>query len=110
VKTGTGNGVRALKSFAEYEYLFDYVGEYIDMEMLNKRYKYGCKRYSIELIKNKRYIDAEVYGNTARYLNHSCDPNCIARRVNFGSDPKMAIFTCRPISFEEELTFNYASE
>ena len=61
---------------------------------------------------NDRYvIDANVDGNVARWINHSCAPNCQAvleentegnRRLD-----RVLIETLRPIKRGEELTYDY---
>jgi uncharacterized protein len=58
--------------------------------------------YIFEL--NKRYdIDGDVPYNTARYLNHSCEPNC--ETENDGGH--IWITALRDIMPGEELTYNY---
>lgn len=56
-------------------------------------------------------IDANVEGNAARWINHSCDPNCEAVLVeDDNSDPhKDAVYieAKRAIKPGEELTYNY---
>ena len=47
----------------------------------------------------------------ARFINHSCEPNCEAREVEIDcADPRMihiAFFTLRRIDPHEELTYDY---
>lgn len=56
-------------------------------------------------------IDGNVGGNSARWINHSCDPNCEAViHENSAGDPsrdQVWIHTRRAIAAGEELTFNY---
>jgi|SRR5690606_1426891 SET domain-containing protein len=61
---------------------------------------------------NDRYIiDANHEGNSARWINHSCDPNCEAVTYEDpDGDPRkdqVFIETIRPIRAGEELTYNY---
>jgi SET domain-containing protein len=51
-------------------------------------------------------IDAGVGGNSARYINHSCSPNCEA--VNDGG--RIFIEALRDIRPGEELTYDYLLE
>jgi SET domain-containing protein len=51
-------------------------------------------------------IDAAVCGNEARWINHSCDPNCDAAV----EDKRIWIETIRDIERGEELTYDYAYE
>jgi uncharacterized protein len=56
-------------------------------------------------------IDANVDGNDARWINHSCDPNCEAEVVeDEDEDPtkdRVFIDARRAIKAGEELTYNY---
>lgn len=52
-------------------------------------------------------VDATCAGGVARYINHSCDPNCVAEIINFDKGAKIIIFSNRPISHGEELTYDY---
>jgi SET domain-containing protein len=49
-------------------------------------------------------IDGSVSWNLARFLNHSCDPNCEAEIVR----GRIWIFARRHIKAGEELTYNYS--
>jgi SET domain-containing protein len=49
-------------------------------------------------------IDAGVKGNAARWINHSCDPNCEAIEDDEG---RMFIHAMRTIRAGEELTYDY---
>jgi uncharacterized protein len=51
-------------------------------------------------------IDAAVDGNDARWINHSCDPNCDAVIEN----ERIWIETLRDIEPGEELAYDYAYE
>jgi SET domain-containing protein len=51
-------------------------------------------------------IDAAVDGNDARWINHSCDPNCDA----VIEDARIWIETIRDIAPGEELAYDYAYE
>merc|ERR1712168_924503 len=55
-------------------------------------------------------VDPRYFGNIGRYINHSCSPNlqCVPVHVE-NMTPHLAMFTLRPISAGEELTFNYGS-
>ena len=49
-------------------------------------------------------IDASVDGNDARFINHSCDPNCDA----IVEDGRIWIDTIRDVVPGEELAYDYA--
>lgn len=56
-------------------------------------------------------IDANYGGNDARWINHSCSPNCEALIVEHDGDDrtrdKVVIEALRDIRAGEELTYNY---
>lgn len=51
-----------------------------------------------------RVIDATLCGGLARYINHSCNPNCVAEIVEVERDVRIIIFTKRRISRGEEVS------
>ncbi|MDZ3822187.1 MAG: SET domain-containing protein-lysine N-methyltransferase [Pseudoxanthomonas sp.] len=56
-------------------------------------------------------VDANQGGNSARWINHSCDPNCeaVIHVDRNGDEARDRVFieTLRPIRAGEELTYNY---
>ena len=53
---------------------------------------------------NKRYdLDGDFKYNTARLINHSCDPNCEV----YGTGLKVWVYAIRDIKKGEELTYDY---
>ncbi len=48
-------------------------------------------------------VDATMAGGPARYINHSCNPNCVAEVVPFEKDSKIIIIAKRRISRGEEV-------
>ena len=54
-------------------------------------------------IDNDTVCDATMAGGPARYINHSCDPNCVAEVVDIDKDSKIIIITNRRITQGEEV-------
>lgn len=49
-----------------------------------------------------------MQGNAARYINHSCDPNCYSKVVEVeGGKKHICIFSKRTIQVGEELAYDY---
>jgi hypothetical protein len=46
-------------------------------------------------------------GNIARFINHSCEPNCFPRQISVGDAKKMVIYAKRAIQVDEELVYDY---
>ena len=55
-------------------------------------------------------VDAEHIGSVARYINHSCDPNCVVVPWIVDGYHRLGIFSKRNINPREELTFDYKWE
>ena len=53
-----------------------------------------------------RVINPEIGGNEARWINHSCQPNCEAEE----DDGRVFIFARRNIKAGEELAYDYSLE
>ena len=51
-----------------------------------------------------RVVDATLSGGLARYINHSCNPNCVAELVAVERDLRIIIFAKRRISRGEEVS------
>jgi SET domain-containing protein len=51
-------------------------------------------------------IDGNIAGNTARFINHSCAPNC---EIDI-RDKRIFVFSKRKIKLGEELSYDYDTE
>jgi len=85
-------------------------------EIYNIISSYGKKKLEEYKNKNCTYlmslsdnevIDPTYKGNLARFINHSCDPNCLTQKWYVLGEQCIGIFTLRDINEGEELTFNY---
>lgn len=81
--------------------IVEYHGEKISKDESARR----LARYNMYIAYlNERYdIDGETLANTARYINHSCDPNCT---VEYAPET-IWIVALRHIQAGEELSCNY---
>lgn len=52
-----------------------------------------------------RVIDATLAGGLARYINHSCNPNCVAEAVEIDRERKILIIANRRILKGEEVSY-----
>ena len=82
--------------------LIEYVGERIDKAESANRCA-GGNRYIFHLDEDFD-LDGNVDGNPARWINHSCVPNCEAQLI----DGRIWIVAIRSIQPGEEITFNYS--
>src|SRR4051812_23990638 len=88
--------------------LVEYAGERLTPAEADERYPDDGDRHHTFLfaIDDDVVIDASVNGNDARFINHSCDPNCDA--VIDEDGPRIWIETIRDVEPGEELAYDYA--
>ena len=101
-----GNGVYAAKSIPKGTRIVEYLGERISHKQADDRYeaKGQDDGHTFLFVVNSRVvIDAGVDGNDARFINHSCDPNCDT--VIEGG--RVFIESLRDIESGEELGYEY---
>ncbi|MFH4983630.1 hypothetical protein AB6A40_010339 [Gnathostoma spinigerum] len=108
-----GLGLYAARDIEMNSMIIEYKGEVIRSEVgeiREKRYEAQNRGVYMFRIDSERLIDATMAGGLARYINHSCDPNCTTKILNAGPTPddkKIIIIANRPISAGEELTYDY---
>lgn len=101
-----GNGVFAVQDLAEGETLIEYKGEVINWKEALRRHPHDPSQPNHTFyfhIDDGRVIDGNVKGNDARWINHSCEPNCEADEV----DGRVYIKALRNIVAGEELNYDY---
>lgn len=101
-----GKGVFAREFIPAGTRLIEYVGERITEAEADARYpdEPGVEHHTfLFAIDGDVVIDAAFRGNTARWINHSCDPNCDA----VVEDQRVFIESVRDIAPGEELTYDY---
>ena len=90
--------------------IIEYIGEVIRPKLADRREKRyeaqnrGTYFFSLD---DDRTLDATMRGNMARYINHSCDPNCMTEPVEVDGDMHIIIFAARRVSRGEELCYDY---
>ena len=103
-----GWGVFATQPIAKNKRIVDYAGEKISSrESLRRERRYLEQRRIWCFKLNGRFVrDAAVGGNIARYINHSCAPNCYTQVVG----DTIWIRASRNIRRGEELTYDYRTD
>ena len=102
-----GKGVYALVDLAEGETLIEYTGEVITWDEALRRHPHDPSDPNHTFyfhIDESRVIDAKFGGNSARWINHSCEPNCEAEETPEG---RVFIKALRDIAAGEELFYDY---
>lgn len=114
-----GSGIHGWGLFSDHPFkkgvvVAEYIGEYINNAVADAREKYYRKQriqdYQFR-VSDGLVIDATLNGGYARYINHSCDPNCEAKIID-GEHPnehlkRVLIISQRDIDATEELTYDY---
>jgi len=103
-----GWGVYATKAIPKNTRIIDYSGEKIsNQESLKRERRYiRLGRVWCFKLTNRTVIDAAVGGNVARFINHSCRPNCYVHIAG----GVIWIRAARNIRRGEELTYNYHTD
>jgi SET domain-containing protein len=88
--------------------IIEYAGERLTVAQADARYPEEGDRHHTFLfaIDDDIVIDAAYDNNEARFINHSCDPNCDA----VIDDERIWIESIRDIEPGEELAYDYAYE
>lgn len=103
-----GFGVFAAEPIAKNARIIDYAGELLrnDEECEAREDRYLAEGAVWVFKINRAWSrDAAVGGNIARFINHSCHPNCRFEVV----DKTIWIRALRPIRRGEELTYDYST-
>jgi SET domain-containing protein len=100
--------VFALEAINKNKRIVTYAGEKIKNSVSLDREDRYLKKGHIWCFKlNRLYVrDAAVGGNVARYINHSCAPNCYTQVIG----DTIWIRAARNIRKGEELTYDYSTD
>jgi hypothetical protein len=101
-----GKGVFAAVPLKAGERLLEYKGERISWKEALRRHPHNPADPNHTFyfaLEDGRVIDGKVNGNSARWINHSCAPNCEAEEV----DGRVFIHALRDIAADEELFYDY---
>lgn len=104
-----GRGIVAARLLKKGERIIEYKGEIISWKEADRRPSADPNdphhTFLFSLSDGKRVIDANVNGNAARWINHSCDPNCETEEDEAGN--RVFIQAIRDIKRGEELNYDY---
>ena len=103
-----GRGVFATRPIRKGQRLIRYVGQAISHEEADRRYddRNGRHHTFLFVLDDDTVLDARRGGNDARFINHSCDPNC----ETVIEDGEIWVEAIKSIAPETELVYDYRFE
>ena len=100
-RSSAGLGLFADEDIKKGEFVIEYTGDMLTRDEADRK---GGK-YLFE-ISSRRVVDGSGRSNIARYINHSCKPNCEVE-IKRG---KILIYSIRNIKSGDELNYDYGKE
>lgn len=101
-----GRGVFAARELVKGSKIIEYKGEIIDWDEAQRRHPHDPSQPNHTFyfhLDDSTVIDGRVKGNDARWINHSCAPNCEAEQHG----NRVFIHALRNIAAGEELFYDY---
>jgi len=107
-------GLYAMEDIAMNDMIIEYVGEKVRQQVADLRehryLKSGIGSSYLFRIDENTVVDATKKGGIARFINHSCMPNCTAKIITVDKSKRIVIYALRDIAENEELTYDYKFE
>ena len=104
-----GTGAFAIRTIRKGTRIVEYLGQRVSWRTADKRYddeKMSRHHTFLFTVDDKTVIDAAVGGSDARFINHSCDPNCEA----INDRKRIFIEAIKTIPAGTELVYDYQYE
>ena len=97
-------GLYAARNIKNGEKIIEYKGKIITRKEAEENPKYDNDKAIYLFNLNKRYdLDGDFKFNTARLINHSCNPNCEVMDYK----KQLWVFAIKDIKKNQELTYDY---
>lgn len=94
-------GLYAMENIAANDMIIEYVGEKVRQQVADMRerqyLKSGIGSSYLFRIDESTVIDATKRGGIARFINHSCTPNCTAKIIKVEGSKRIVIYALRDI-------------
>ncbi|EMC91362.1 hypothetical protein BAUCODRAFT_80239 [Baudoinia panamericana UAMH 10762] len=109
-----GWGLYAEENITVNDLIIEYVGEKVRQKVADLRElryeKQGVGSSYLFRMMDDEIVDATKKGGIARFINHSCSPNCTAKIIKVEGTPRIVIYALKDIGKNEELTYDYKFE
>ncbi|XP_065143905.1 histone-lysine N-methyltransferase ASH1L [Paramisgurnus dabryanus] len=107
---GKGWGIRTKETLRAGQFIIEYLGEVVSEQEFRSRmmeqYFSHSGHYCLNL-DSGMVIDSYRMGNEARFVNHSCEPNCEMQKWSVNGVYRVGLFALKDISSGTELTYDY---
>ena len=100
-RSSAGLGLFATRAFKKGERIIEYFGR-----VISKEEEYSSKSKYLFEVNSRKTIDGTTRDNFARYINHSCKPNCEPNIIR----GRVWIDAIKNIKVGEELSYDYGEE
>eukprot|EP00899_Mesostigma_viride_P015997 jgi/Mesvir1/24399/Mv11067-RA.1 len=111
---GRGWGMVADADIEPGTFIIEYCGEVISDDEAARRVEdyeeRGITDHYILTLSGSEVIDAYAKGSDARFINHSCDPNCETQKWTVNGEVCVGIFATKRIPKGTEFTYDYKFE
>ncbi|CAH8620317.1 unnamed protein product [Heterobilharzia americana] len=106
-----GWGLMTTDNVERGSFIVEYVGEVIDFSEFRRRIRryerLGHAHHYFMAVESDRFIDAGSKGNWARFVNHSCEPNCVTQKWSVDGEIRIGFFAKEDIPAGQEVTIDY---
>ena len=96
-----GWGLYAEENIAVNDLIIEYVGEKVRQKVADLREqkyeKQGVGSSYLFRMMDDEIVDATKKGGIARFINHSCNPNCTAKIIKVEGEPRIVIYALKDI-------------
>jgi len=104
-------GLFADEAINKEEFVIEYIGELVRPTVADRREadynNRGWESSYLFKLDDGLTVDATIRGGAARFINHSCDPNCYTKIIVLEGQKRIVIYSRRVINPGEELTYDY---
>ncbi|KAJ3609765.1 hypothetical protein NHX12_024276, partial [Muraenolepis orangiensis] len=107
---GKGWGIRTKEALRSGQFIIEYLGEVVSEHEFRSRmmeqYFAHSGQYCLNL-DSGMVIDSYRMGNEARFINHSCEPNCEMQKWSVNGVYRIGLFALKDMGSSTELTYDY---
>ncbi|XP_066529786.1 histone-lysine N-methyltransferase ASH1L [Hoplias malabaricus] len=107
---GKGWGIRTKEPLRSGQFIIEYLGEVVSEQEFRSRmmeqYFAHSGQYCLNL-DSGMVIDSYRMGNEARFINHSCEPNCEMQKWSVNGVYRIGLFALKDMDSGTELTYDY---